>query len=143
MHQMLMNLLAVSTGSMLPTRYGSFIYTKRGNNRLKWTPISQERDNLRDNLTRISKAVEHSPFALSKCPLALMTDVTLVLATMNTYISPTHFSPCRAGGIVTEYLLGIHVLTPLLLGYIKIVSGSPTCQDINPHFTGVLPLMNQ
>jgi len=45
---MLMNLLAVGAGTMLPTRYGSFIYAKRGNNRLKRTPISQERDDLCD-----------------------------------------------------------------------------------------------
>ena len=112
LYQMLMNLLAVFTGALLLTTYGTFIYAKRSDNRLKRTPISQERDDLADNLNRIPKTVERCPFALSKCRLALMTDVTLLLATMNTYIPTANFSACRAVGIVTEYLLGIHVLTP-------------------------------
>ncbi len=64
--------------------------------------------------------VEHSAFALGKRRLALMTDVTLLLATMNTYIPPVNFSPCRTLRIMTKYLLGIHRLTPFLLEYIKI-----------------------
>ena len=55
LYQMLMNLLAVFTGALLPTSYGAFIYAKRSDNRLKRTPISQKRDDLCDNLNRISE----------------------------------------------------------------------------------------
>jgi hypothetical protein len=60
---------------------------------------------------------------------------------MSTYIVSVDFSSCRAVRIETKYLLGIHLLTPFLLGYIKVVNESASCQIITPHFSGVLPMM--
>ena len=72
-----------------------------------------------------------------------MTDVTVLLATMNAYIPSTHFSACRTGRIMTKYLLGIRLLTPFLLGYIKVINGSPACQVITPRFNVVLPCIKR
>jgi hypothetical protein len=135
LNQMLMNLLTVLSSTSLPGSHRAFVQIKSRHNSSYRTAISQKRYHLSYELHRISKTIEHCPFAFRKCFATDIAYIALFFEAVNAYVTMTHLSSCGTVWIVAEYLTGIHLLTPFVFFPLKRMSVDPLfCQLLSPRF---------
>jgi hypothetical protein len=94
-HQMLMEALAVLTGSPPPIPHRTFIEPKRMDDRLDRTTVHQQSDDQQDRFWLCAQSIKECAPTGTKCLFTDMADVATFFAIVHPNIPSSYFPSCR------------------------------------------------
>jgi len=118
-YQMLMDLLAMMSGSIDPALHGSPLESERGFDCGDRAAMRHQRQHQDDGRFGGASPIQRGAFAGAESLLADLAAVSLGLARVDLDVTLGALPGCRTGGIGTEYGMRVHeVLSGLVVGRI-------------------------
>src|SRR2546421_8999282 len=110
LHQSMMDLLTVLSGSLLPLGYRSFIYSIGMHNRLNGTAIGEQDDDDDHQFWRRAQSFHHRPSSRAKGLVTRVAAIALWLIGMNVYVARSDLASCGTRRIRAKLFRRIHRL---------------------------------